>query len=68
MQKHSFQTEKVTAARWLIRSPDGSRKGEVFGRSGHYQAQTMRGRFVGNHATLNGAAELLFEGAQNGNP
>ena len=68
MHKTSFQTEKVATARWLIRSTDGSRNGEVFGRSGHYQAQTMRGRFVGNHTTLHGAAELLFEGEQNGHP
>jgi len=63
MLKQRLKLEKVESGRWLVRTHTGVRKGEVFGHSGHYQAQTMRGTFVGNHKTIQGAADLLLEGA-----
>lgn len=52
--------ERVGEDRWLVRTEDGIRLGEVFGGYGRYQAQTMRGEFVGDVRTRKVAAELLI--------
>jgi hypothetical protein len=68
MLKQRFSLEKVEAGRWLVRTHTGLRKGEIFGRTGHYQAQTMRGTLVGNRPTIQAAADLLLEGDSNARP
>jgi hypothetical protein len=57
--KEDFRIEKVASGRWLILDATGRRRGEVFGGSCSYQAQTMRGRMVGNETSLRAAARLL---------
>jgi len=59
MNHPSLRIENVASGRWLVRDLDGSRLGEVFGGNGHFQAQTMKGDFVGNQKTLPAACELL---------
>ncbi len=57
-----LETEQVASGRWLVRDQHGVRLGEVFGGNGRFQAQTMRGDFIGNQSTLPAASELLRKG------
>jgi len=60
----TVKLERVESGRWLVKSPEGNRLGEVFGGRGYFQAQTMRGERVGEAGSRIKAADLLYRRAQ----